>query len=85
MNKTKRKIAEAEKVSKVIQPMLKGRSPEVQGAVLADLLSIFLAGHAPQLREEILTLHIDMVRKLIPESELEIFGTEGHPARRAMQ
>jgi hypothetical protein len=33
---------------------LKGYPPELQGAVLADLLSIWLAGHAPIVREEIL-------------------------------
>jgi hypothetical protein len=57
-----------------IRPLLAGHSPEVQGAVLADLLAIFLAAHGVDdpdpaveaLREEILRLHIDAVRALIP-------------------
>jgi hypothetical protein len=72
-------------VSTAIQPLLKGREPQLQGAVLADLLSIWLAGHAPQLREEILALHINSVRALIPVHEKQIFGEAGHPARREMQ
>ena len=36
-----------------IKLMLVGKPPEIQGAVLADLLAIFLAGHRSKLREEI--------------------------------
>jgi hypothetical protein len=43
------------------------------------LLSLWLAGHAPQVREEVLHLHIDAVRALLPASEAEIFGKAGHP------
>jgi hypothetical protein len=57
-----------------IKPLLAGKSAFVQGAALADLLAIFLAGHiAPgnqaatnQLREDILTMHIEKVRELVP-------------------
>lgn len=49
-----------------IRPLLAGRSPEVQGAILADLLAIWVAGHSPQLRQGLLDMHIDMVRELIP-------------------
>jgi hypothetical protein len=62
-----------ESIVNAIKPWLAGYSPEIQGAVLADLLAMFLAGHvgpeAPALREEILRLHIETVRDLIPVNE----------------
>lgn len=57
----------------MIRPLLAGHSPQIQGAVLADLLSVFIAGHHPSLREEILALHIETVRALVPETERELF------------
>ena len=67
-----------ERLSKRIRPLLAGHSPEIQGAVLADLVSLFIAGHHPAMREEILALHTEAVRKLIPETEKEIFP-DGRP------
>jgi predicted ABC-class ATPase len=57
-----------------IKPLLAGKSAFIQGAVLADLLAIFLAGHivpgdqaaTNQLREDILSMHIEQVRELVP-------------------
>lgn len=49
-----------------IRPILAGNHPAVQGAVLADLLAIWLAGHPAELRHELLTMHDATVRKLIP-------------------
>jgi hypothetical protein len=50
-----------------------GRDPEVVGAALADLMAIFLASHVgdgkDELREELLALHVETVRKLIPINE----------------
>jgi hypothetical protein len=54
----------------------------MQGAVIADLLAIWLASHAPELRESALTFHIDMVRLLTATEEGLMFGSDGHPARR---
>ena len=56
-----------------ISPLLVGRSHWVQGAVLADLLAMFLAGHivrgdpkaTERLREVMLKHHVIGVRKLI--------------------
>jgi hypothetical protein len=56
-----------------IKPLLAGKSPDVIGAVLGDLVSLFVVGHHPSVREQILTLHIDMVRDLMPIAEEEIF------------
>lgn len=49
-----------------IRPVLAGEDPSNQGAALADLLAIWIAGHAPKLREPTLAFHIDHVRRLIP-------------------
>jgi hypothetical protein len=74
---------EVELVSKQIQPLLKGRAPNVQSGVLADLLSLWLAGHwPPEAREELLGDFVELVRDLVPESEKELFGPDGHPAGR---
>jgi hypothetical protein len=64
-------------ISQVVRPLLHGHPPEVQGAVLADLLSLFIAGHHPALREEILQEHIKIVRELVGPSEAEIFEQRG--------
>ena len=48
-----------------IKPLLAGREPSVQGAVLAELLALWLAGHLPsELREVLLSAHIEAVRGL---------------------
>jgi hypothetical protein len=66
------------RLSRRIRPLLAGHEPQIQGIVLADLVSLFIAGHHPALREEMLALHVDTVRQLIPASEKEIF-TDGKP------
>ena len=62
-----------ERLSKRIRPLLAGHHPQIQGAVLGDLVSLFIAGWAPAMREEELTRFIALVRDLIPETEKEIF------------
>lgn len=69
-------------LSRKIQPLLRGQDPAVQGGVLADLLSIWLAGHivpsdpemTDKIRREVLELHVATVVELVPESEQQIFG-----------
>ena len=46
--------------------LLAGRSGIVQGAALADLLAMWIAGHSPALREGVLQEHVKVVRKLVP-------------------
>lgn len=48
------------------RPIFAGRQPHHVGAALADLTAIWLAGHPPEMRETLLALHVDYVRKLIP-------------------
>ena len=56
-------------ISARIQPYLHGHSPAVQGGVLADLVSLWLAGHRPDLREQMLDGLVTVIRELIPASE----------------
>lgn len=66
-------------VANLIKPLLAGHGPDVQGVALAELVALHLAGHPPQLREALLSLHVDCVRRLIPIVESETFGPGGHP------
>ena len=70
-------VRAAEAIVEAIRPLLAGHPPEVQGAVLADLLAMFLAGHHPTLRDEILTLHVDAVRQLVKPNEAAIIERIG--------
>jgi MoxR-like ATPase len=67
-----------------IRPLLAGRSPEVQSAVLADLLALWLAGHQAldaagataidKVRAQLLQNHMELVLSLIPINEKEILA-----------
>ncbi|MCD9817685.1 hypothetical protein [Bradyrhizobium japonicum] len=46
--------------------ILAGQSPEVTGTTIAQLLSIFIAGHAPPLREVSLRLLVECAEGLVP-------------------
>jgi hypothetical protein len=61
-------ITTALELSERIKPLLAGHPPAVQGAALADLLATLIGGHLgpPELREALLNVHIESVRKLIP-------------------
>lgn len=68
---------EAAKILDACSQALAGHSSELQGAALADLLSMWLAGHRVwndpkatfKLREELLNLHIKAVVQLLPANE----------------
>lgn len=77
------KARDVQELSLAIRPLLAGKPPEMQSAVLADLLSLWIAGHHPELREQMFRDHIALVRELVPESEKEMFGEAGHPGRGA--
>jgi hypothetical protein len=73
MSDARKQANEAMAVVKKITPLLKGKDPGVQGAALADLLAIWLAGHFypddPQAtalaREQMIEAHLVAVRALI--------------------
>jgi hypothetical protein len=64
--------AHADALTLRIQPLLAGHGPELQGAVIADLCAIWIAGHRcsdpaqeRQIHEELLALHKKFVRELV--------------------
>lgn len=60
---------ESMRLAQSIYPMLAGQPPEVQGAVLADLLSMWLAGHyrgGDALLLRLLEHHVRAVRMILP-------------------
>ena len=66
-------------LSAKLAPLLAGYPAMVQGGALADLLAIWLAGHwcegeaeRHDLREELLAMHIEKVRELIPVNDEQI-------------
>lgn len=69
-------------IADTIRPLLAGHSPEVQSAVLADLLAMWLAGHhvdgdeeaTRTMRAELLAVHCFMVRQLTSVNA-KIMGT----------
>lgn len=61
-----------------IRPILAHRNPAIQSAALADLLALYIAGHQAtegdknaldELREEVLAMHMQLVRDLIPAND----------------
>jgi hypothetical protein len=62
-----------------IRLALRGKGPLMQGAALADIVAMFFAGHAPAIREEVITQWNDVVRKLIPVNEGFLFEQYGKP------
>lgn len=62
-----------------IKQTLAGKHPGVQAVVLAELLALFVAAHAEQLRDAVLERHILAVRDLIPVVDKQLFGNAGHP------
>jgi hypothetical protein len=60
-----------------ISPLLAGRDPGVQGGALADLVAMYFAGHMAEIREEIIALWIEAMRKLIPVNEAIILERHG--------
>ncbi len=68
-------LAKARRVEELLeecQRVLDGQNGTIEGAVIARLLSLWLAGHPETDRELALTDFIDMVREMVPESEKEI-------------
>ena len=56
-------------VTERIMPLLCGRPPEIQGAILAELTSMWIGGFHPDLRKEMFELHLETTKKLIPEND----------------
>lgn len=70
---------EAFKLSKQIAPLLAGKDPAVQSAALADMVAMWIVGHRPAIRHEIVQEFSRLVSRLIPVNEAMMFGDAGHP------
>jgi hypothetical protein len=64
-----------------IRPLLADELPEIQGAVITDLMAMWLAGHIAadaattrEVREAQLALHVEAVRGLIGPNEKMILA-----------
>jgi hypothetical protein len=72
---------EREAIVAAIKPLLAEHDPVIQGAALAELLALFVAGHRPAVRDEILGMHVSAVRELVPIAEREILNYGPRPER----
>jgi hypothetical protein len=69
-----KRAMESMKLSQKLKRMLEGKPADMQGAILADLLACWLAGHVSPgndeategYRELVLRMHLAAVRELIP-------------------
>lgn len=48
-----------------IRPLLAGKGPGAQGAVLALLTATWLRGHPPEVRDAVLRMHAEQVRGMV--------------------
>jgi hypothetical protein len=82
MNDLTSRAKEVARAVERIKPILHGRPPEMIGAILADLLAIWLAGHYAEgdedatrtMRADLLSMHLFTVRKLVSVNA-RIIGT----------
>ena len=58
--------ARSDELASIIGPMLFGETPETQGATIAQLMALFIAGHPPNLREKNLVALTNCVRDMVP-------------------
>ena len=70
-------VREVTELVNKIKKHLRGKGPELQGAALCDLLAMFLAGHHPSLRDDVLEIHLNTVRALVPVNEAALFEHYG--------
>ena len=70
-------VEDIEAVREQIRPLLIGKSLLLQGAVLADLTAIWIAGHPPEMRETIFNMQNDTIRELIPVNVRMLIDTLG--------
>ena len=79
------KAKQATAIVQTIKPHLAGLDPALQGAILCELLALWIAGHSPVIREDMLAMHVRAVDEMVPICEEELFGDEGHPDTRTRQ
>lgn len=77
-------VPSVERIVESIRPLLTDHPSAIQGAALADLLAIWLAGHitadpteTAKARERLLAMHMTLVRQLIRVNAARIHGDDG--------
>lgn len=60
-----------------MKPHLQGIGAHIQGAALADLVAMWVAGHHPAIREEHLQIWLGAMRALVPVNEAALFERYG--------
>ena len=73
------RIDRAEHICNQIVPLLRGQGPDVQGVVLANIVALWLAGHHPALRGEVIKQWSELMHNLVPLAEDDIFGEQVRP------
>jgi hypothetical protein len=54
-----------DRIIEQIRPLLAGYNPITQGAIIAELLGIFLGGHAPAIRQEICNATVETAWRMM--------------------
>jgi hypothetical protein len=57
-----------------IYALLAGKPYATQAAALADVISMFIAGHAPELRKETFERLMASAQEMVPASEAQLFA-----------
>jgi hypothetical protein len=69
LRKVEHDLKEHDSVVQRIGTMLAGRPAQAQGVILADLLSMWLAGWQPAVREEAFSLLLKLASERVPVQE----------------
>lgn len=75
---TEQDVAKVGEIVNSIRPLLGGQGAHIQGAVIADIVSIFIAAHAPHLRKTMMDGIVKTAMKMVPMNENILFGGK-HP------
>jgi hypothetical protein len=58
-------VETTDRIIEQIRPLLAGYNPTTQGAVIAELFAIWLGGHRPEIRQDMLKHTVDMAIDMI--------------------
>ena len=62
-----------------LRPAFAGVAPEITGAVLGELLAIFVAGHHPGMRDEAFNMVMNLARDLVSPTIEEMIANGSAP------
>jgi hypothetical protein len=79
MNDPRRMMKAVKRLARRMEPLLASKPPELQGAVLADLVATWLVSFPNQMRADLLAMHMRYVIEFIPVNEHIAYGDAGHP------